>query len=364
VHLLALSPGGVLARTRQLAPAGLGRPTDRFGASLAALEGAGAAGGPALAVGAPGARSSDERSLLDVGSEVDGTVHVVDVGGAEAGAGGGTLLATLASPEPLRGALFGYALAGAPDYDGNGVADLVVGAPASAGGGALFVLFLGRNASQGGALHAVGHRRVGAADLDLAQDAGLGRSLARLGRVDADLVEDLSAGVYYDAPDHENGGQLIESAGGALVLLLNAHTYPHPPPAPPPSAPLPPAPPLDSWEVRVRARVRARVRVKARVRVRVRVKVRVRVRVRVSSTAGGCACSTSTTAQYLPWVSPRSRLHLPRCACWTSTTAGARRTARPPSCGTPRSPRARWRAPHSPSPKPKPEPEPEPEPEP
>jgi len=251
VHLLALRPGGVLARTRQLAPAGLGRPTDRFGASLTALEGVGAAGGPALAVGAPGARASDEGALLDLSSDVDGAVHVVDVGGGEGGAGGGTLLATIASPAPLRGALFGYAIAGAPDYDGNGVADLVVGAPASAGGGALYVLFLARNASQAGALHTMGHRRVGAAELDLEQDAGLGRSLARLGRVDADLVEDLGAGIHYDAPDHENGGQLVESAGGALVLLLNAYTYPHPPPTPPPSAPLPPAPPLDTWEVRM-----------------------------------------------------------------------------------------------------------------
>ena len=241
VHILSLSPGGVLASSRQLAPAGLGRPGDRFGSALSALDGAGAGGAPALAVGAPGSSSGDEGALLDLSSDVGGAVHVIDVGGG----GGGSLLATLVSPAPLRGALFGRSVAGAPDYDGNGVADLVVGAPASPGGGALYLLFLGRNASDNHALHASGHRRVGAAELGLRGDAGLGRSVARLGMVDADLVEDLAVGVHYDVPLGGLGD--LDNAGGALVLFLTAHTYPHPPPLPPPSAPRPPAPPLDTW---------------------------------------------------------------------------------------------------------------------
>ena len=109
----------------------------------------------------------------------------------------------------------------------------------------LYVLFLGRNASDNHALHASGHRRVGAAELGLRGDAGLGRSVARLGMVDADLVEDLAVGVHYDVPLGGLGD--LDNAGGALVLFLTAHTYPHPPPLPPPSAPRPPAPPLDTW---------------------------------------------------------------------------------------------------------------------
>ena len=245
VHILTLRPGGVLARTRQLAPAGLGMPGDRFGSSLSALDGMGAGGAAALAVGAPGSSSGDDGALLDLGSDVDGAVHVIDVGGG----GGGSLLATLVSPAPMRGALFGRGVAGGPDYDGNGVADLVVGAPASAGGGALYVLFLGRNASDGHALHSAAHRRVNAADLGLRSDAGLGRSVARLGAVDSDLVEDLAVGIHYDVPLGGLGN--LDNAGGALVLFLTAHSYPHPPPMAPPSAPQPPAPPLDSWEAQL-----------------------------------------------------------------------------------------------------------------
>ena len=241
VHICSLSPGGTLASTRQLAPAGLGRPGDRFGASLSALDGVGAGGAAALAVGAPGPSSGDEGALLDLSSDVDGAVHVIDLSTY-----GGSLLATLASPSPTRGALFGRSVAGAADYDGNGVADLVVGAPASAGGGALYVLFLGRNASDGGALGATAHRRIGAATLGLAADAGLGRSAARLGMVDADLVEDLAVGLNYDVP--LGGLGVLANAGGALVLLMTAHTYPQPPPAAPPAPPLSPPPPLDSWE--------------------------------------------------------------------------------------------------------------------
>jgi len=89
-------------------------------------------GWPDLALGSPGAASGDGRVAVLYGP-------VADPGGVVA-AGDGSL--QVRSPAP--GGTLGTALAAAPDLDGDGVADLLAGAPAAASEAGAATLLLGR----------------------------------------------------------------------------------------------------------------------------------------------------------------------------------------------------------------------------
>jgi hypothetical protein len=121
---------------------------------------------------------------------------------------------------------FGAAVAFAPDWDGNGAADLMVGAPLAMVGtlraGALYVLFLGADAFSlsSWARHDAPEPREG---------GNYGSSVAVLGDVNGDAVADLLVG--------SPGGE--STTGSAYLVLMRplVDLSPPPPGAPPPTRP-------------------------------------------------------------------------------------------------------------------------------
>lgn len=130
------------------------------------------------------------------------------------GADGGLLL-TLDDPVPQASANFGYALAGVGDVDADGTPDLLVGAPYQ-GQGEAFVF----SGSDGTLLHT----------LDTPTPlvlSGLGFAVAGTGDVDHDGVADLLAGApYQDVGAHPMQGQALVFSGadGGLLLTLDDPT--------------------------------------------------------------------------------------------------------------------------------------------
>ena len=164
-------------------------------------------------------------SVADAG-DVDGDghddvvvgAHGVDIDGTDEGsayvyygAPGGIRAAeatTLVASDAADEASFGWSVAGAGDVDGDGLDDVIVGAPGTADGGAAY-LFLG---SSSGADSDSEQQLVleGAA-----ADAAFGWSVAGVGDVDGDGLDDVLVGAPGAGEDAEGGAFLyLGSASG------------------------------------------------------------------------------------------------------------------------------------------------------
>jgi hypothetical protein len=185
-------------------------PLDAFGSAVARLGDLDGDGVDDLAVGAAGDDDGGggQGAVWVLFMNADGTVaSEAKISETEGGFGG-----VLDSSDS-----FGYSLAALGDLDGNGTADLAVGAPFDGDGGfsqgAVWILFL--NADGTVAAHTKISETAGGfgGELDLVDNFGV--SVAALGDLDQDGIEDLAVGASGD----DDGGF---AQGAVWILFLNA----------------------------------------------------------------------------------------------------------------------------------------------
>jgi hypothetical protein len=189
------------------------------GSAAAAFELAGDQGGGALGASVAGAGDVDGDGYADVivgasaqdALELDEGVAFVFLGGGQGIASSGPLGAGTQLKSDSAGAWLGLSVGGAGDVDGDGYADVIVGAPAYDAGsveeGAAFVFRGGPNG--------VGSGGPAAAATFLQGDqagAWLGFSVAGAGDVNADGYADVIVG----ASDYDSGSR---DEGAAFVFL-------------------------------------------------------------------------------------------------------------------------------------------------
>lgn len=213
VHVLFLNANGTARASQKIATGTGGGPPianlDRFGSSTTALGDLDGDGVTELAVGASGDdtngayRGAVHILFLNKNGTVKATQKIAS------GVGGGPTLA--------NGDEFGIGVASLGDLDGDGLAELAVGAfrddTGGNGRGAVHVLYLNAN----GSVKSSTKIASGVANGPVLADSDyFGRSVAAIGDLDGDGVTDLAVGAYRDS----TGGT---SRGAVHVLLLNAN---------------------------------------------------------------------------------------------------------------------------------------------
>jgi hypothetical protein len=202
VHVLFLHSNGSVKSLAKVATGTVGAPTlangDGFGSSVASLGDLDGDGVADLAVGAVGDK---------LGAYSRGAVHVLFMNAT------GTVKASTKIAHNLNGGpalanfdIFGNSVASLGDLDGDGVADLAVGAggddTGGANRGALHLLFM--NAS--GTVKSRGKIPNGTGGPTLADNDIFGSSVASLGDLNGDGLVDLAVGAYQDDTGGLNRG--------------------------------------------------------------------------------------------------------------------------------------------------------------
>ena len=166
----------------------------RFGSAVAHVGDINGDDIPDVVVGAPGERT-------DVGNEV-GRAYVFS--GAN-----GSLLHTLTSPSPQSSGRFGESVAGEIDINGDGMPDVLVGAPSEASSAGRVHAF---NGADGSLLATLQSPRD-------ATNGGFGTSLSTIGDLDGDGSRDVLVGATGEsAPDGtERSGAAYVFSGAPLV---------------------------------------------------------------------------------------------------------------------------------------------------
>jgi hypothetical protein len=187
-----------LVSMRQISPSSLATG-ERFGSSVAWIPDQDGDGEPELAVGAPGSTSATSQ----------GAIYVVKTST-------GAVLETVVSPSPAQEAKFGASIALGDDINGDGLREVLVGAP---GESAVYLL----RPSSDDAIGSGQTTRWDSTTIGVGADDGFGQSVAVLGRLDSDEVADVALGVPF------LGGK--QKGGFVNALLMPALMSP-PPPSP------------------------------------------------------------------------------------------------------------------------------------
>ncbi len=181
---------------------------DRFGSALIAFGDVNLDGVTDLFVGAPQFGNGDGQAnygaIHALALRANGTVRVGQTIGPDAGNFGGTL---------GTGDLFGSSLAAPGDLNADLRPDLVVGAPGTPGGGAVWTVYLSFTLLSTGEL--VFAEGAGGFTGDLDEGDAFGAAVAALGDLDGDGNADLAVG----APGDDDGAL---DAGAVWILFLNA----------------------------------------------------------------------------------------------------------------------------------------------
>jgi Ca2+-binding RTX toxin-like protein len=212
VHVLFMNTDGTVKSSTKIASDTGGGPTltngDRFGSSVAGVGDLDGDGVADLAVGAQYDKTvgSNRGAVHVLLLNADGTVKSSTKIASDTGGG----------PTLANGDFFGFSMAGIGDLDGDGVADLAVGASRDDTGGSIrgaaYVLFLNTDGTAKSSTKIASDTGGGPtlADFDL-----FGSSVTSLGDLDGDGVPDLAVGAERD----DTGGR---DRGAVYVLLLNA----------------------------------------------------------------------------------------------------------------------------------------------
>ncbi len=207
VHILFLDVNGLPKNIVEINDATLNNLAnqDQFGASVAGIGDLDSNGVPDIAVGALGdaGKGAVYILFLDMNGSVINTNKIDE------------------SDVPLLGGdQFGVSLANLGDLDGDGVTDLVVGAIGDdAGGdtrGAVHIIFLNSNGTVKGTVEINGTTPGGPI---LSNNNLFGYSVANLGDLNCDQVQDIAVGAIFDSDDgHQRGA--------THVIFLNANGTP------------------------------------------------------------------------------------------------------------------------------------------
>ena len=213
VYVLFMNPNGTVKASQKIASGIGGGPTlstgDRFGTSVSSIGDLDGDGVSDLVVGAAGD---------DTGGGYRGALHVLFMNANGTVKARQKIASGIGGAPPLANLdFFGGAVANLGDLDGDGIAELAIGASGDdtggTGRGAAYILYLNSNGT-------VKSSRKIASDTSggpvLGDGDYFGRSVSSLGDLDGDGVSDAAVGAYRD----DTGGA---GRGAVHVLFLNAN---------------------------------------------------------------------------------------------------------------------------------------------
>ena len=218
VHIMFMNTDGTINSTVEINDSTTNGPTlsddDSFGVSVASIGDLDGDGVTDLAVGA---YQDDE------GGSDRGAVHIIHINGMKTNGNGSVDNtveindSTANSPVLSDYDYFGGSVAAIGDLDGDGVTDLAVGAQGDDDGGqnrgTVHVMFMNGNGSVKGTVEINNSTANGPV---LSDDDGFGRSVAAIGDLDGDGVQDLAVGANGD----DNGGT---DHGAVHVMFMNGN---------------------------------------------------------------------------------------------------------------------------------------------